>query len=481
MAAVSLALMMTSCSDFLAETSQDEFEPKTAIAYQEILNGTGYTTTTTLDAFTDLLSDDAEGAKGMAYNYNDANNAHQALFTWQPDAYQTFSDAGIKTTLHSYSEFYKRIMTCNLVISGVNGTMGSELEKNQTMGEALALRAFYYWYLVNMYAMPYNTPGANPAQLPGVPLVTVAEMHDEGPARNSVAEVYAQITKDIEESCRLLETNKDFAVGLFRINHTAAHLIASRIYLHMENWDKVIEHATKGMESAPAICDLTTYTLSNKYAAANSNNQIISKNFPEVIFINGSRNGRILTEGTLMRVSDSLLSGYEANDARKAIYFQPNNYMYYLNWMAKFGLSEQGYVWRTAELYLNRAEAYAAKNLKGDAASGKKAEADLNALRAKRIKGYTPYQAASAQALMDFCRQERRLELCYEQHRWFDLRRYGMPELKHTWYDATGVCSEFTLKAKDAGYALPIPQNALDVNRNLQQNELAPKRVGVAK
>ena len=97
----------------------------------------------------------------------------------------------------------------------------------------------------------------------GVPLVIEPEIKDEGIARNTVAEVYAQICKDIEEACRLLDDKASNNIGLFRINYVGAHLLASRIYLYMENWDKVIEHVNTALTNAPALVDLTTYQLSN--------------------------------------------------------------------------------------------------------------------------------------------------------------------------------------------------------------------------
>ena len=65
--------------------------------------------------------------------------------------------------------------------------------------------------------MPYNCPGNTPETLLGVPLVIEPEIKDEGIARNTVAEVYAQICKDIEEACRLLDDKASNNIGLFRI------------------------------------------------------------------------------------------------------------------------------------------------------------------------------------------------------------------------------------------------------------------------
>ena len=57
-------------------------------------------------------------------------------------------------------------------------------------------------------------------------------------------------------------------------------------------------------------------------------------------------------------------------------------------------------------------------------------------------------------ALIQLVRDERRRELCFENHRWFDLRRYGMKEIKHVWYDESGHAIEYTLQQNDPGYTL---------------------------
>ncbi|MCI1246433.1 MAG: RagB/SusD family nutrient uptake outer membrane protein [Prevotella sp.] len=148
--------------------------------------------------------------------------------------------------------------------------------------------------------------------------------------------------------------------------------------------------------------------------------------------------------------------------------------------MAKHGTSEQMFTWRTSELYLNRAEAYAEKYASGVTEDGEKAIADLNTLRNNRFSNYVPWTLTTASDLIQRCRDERRRELCFEFQRWFDLRRYGMPSIRHTWYDASGNKSYYTLQTSDPGYVLPIPDEALSENVNLQQNPLASHRDGTA-
>ncbi len=479
------AATLTSCGDFLKETSQDEFKPETVEDYQEILNGEGYGLTTAIDPITHVLTDDVQGAN-IGYNtwaYSDANLAFKDVYTWQPNMDQLLTEKKQTGYYDSYQKLYKLIMACNTVLGEVDKASGTDAERKQTKGEALALRAFYYWYLVNMYAQPYNMAGTTPDQLAGVPLVLSSDIKNDGPRRASVAAVYDQMTKDVEQACSLLEQTKTTAVSKYRINWTAAHLLASRIYLYMENWDKVIEHVDKALEGNAKMCNLNTYQLviADRYNSIEySTNNFISANFPETLFVGGT-NTSIQIAGTLLCVSDDILEQFEDGDLRKSFMFKATPYMYYPYQEIKKGNSERGYAWRTAELYLNRAEAYAEKYAAGDAASGAKAVSDIDVIRKNRLtpETYADYQLTTANNLIEFIREERRRELCFENpHRWFDLRRYGMPELQHVWYDNTGNKTTFTLEKNDVGYTLPIPQEATTSNTNLEQNPLHAVREG---
>ncbi len=488
-------MALTSCGDFLEETSQDEFEPETVEDFQEILNGEAYGVFTAIDPITHTFTDDVQGAdlssQSWAINsyYTDANVAFKDVYTWQPNMDQLLTDRSLTNYYKSYQNLYKLIMACNTVLSEVDKASGTDAERMQTKGEALSLRSFYYWYLVNLYALPYNMEGTTPDKLLGVPLVTSAEIKNEGPSRASVAAVYNQISKDVEEACSLLEQTKDTKISNYRINWIASHLLASRIYLYMENWDKVIEHVGKALEGNPQMCNLNTYTLTlpsgytpnpyNTWADLSTNN-FVSASFPETIFIGGIHAPKVAISASLIRPSDDLLNLFGTDDLRLKFAFKSST-MYWRQQECKAGNSERGFAWRTSELYLNRAEAYAEKYAAGDASCGALAVNDLDMIRKNRIKtaAYEDYQLETADKLIQAIRTERRLELCFENpHRWFDLRRYGMPQIEHVWYDKTGNASTYTLEKNDVGYALPIPTEAMENNVNLVQNPLHAERVG---
>ena len=136
-------------------------------------------------------------------------------------------------------------------------------------------------------------------------------------------------------------------------------------------------------------------------------------------------------------------------------------------------------VFRLAEMYLNKAEAEAMLD---------KAEAiqTIKTLLNNRFEGgIPPVDGLNGKDLVSFIRDERRRELCFEAHRWFDLRRYAVspkyPEkksIKHTTYDKNGVLEgDYVLKpyGEDPAWVLPIPGYEIVYNQgNLVDN---PQRV----
>lgn len=78
--------------------------------------------------------------------------------------------------------------------------------------------------------------------------------------------------------------------------------------------------------------------------------------------------------------------------------------------------------------------------------------------------------------LIEFVRDERRRELCFEGQRWFDLRRWGMPAITHKWHSDENSTSTYRLEERDLMYTIPIPTEALEKNGKLKQNPLPEER-----
>lgn len=127
---------------------------------------------------------------------------------------------------------------------------------------------------------------------------------------------------------------------------------------------------------------------------------------------------------------------------------------------------------RVTEAYLNRAEANIHLFLiNGNDALRGSALADLNYLREYRFsQPYQDVEITNGEDLLEFCLEERRKEFVGEDHRWFDLRRCGMPELVHRYTITEGQTQEVRLEAGSDRYVLRIPLKVLDKNPALVQN-----------
>lgn len=128
--------------------------------------------------------------------------------------------------------------------------------------------------------------------------------------------------------------------------------------------------------------------------------------------------------------------------------------------------------WRSVEVMLNLAEAYTRKNneVTSDALDL------LNNLRRCRLtpKAYVEKTSAdfpNAQALLKFIWEERRRELCFEEAmRFWDMRRQGMPEVKHEFYSSMTSSKTFVLKQESPNYLLPIPLSETEYNDGMTNN-----------
>ena len=131
-------------------------------------------------------------------------------------------------------------------------------------------------------------------------------------------------------------------------------------------------------------------------------------------------------------------------------------------------------VFRLSEIYLNYAEACAALNEDAEALTY------LNKIRTEKA-GMAPVNATGA-ALMEKIRHERRIELCFEGHRFFDIRRWGIAEIGSE--DAKGVIIKkqpngtftydlITVQERTwvpSFYYYPIPRTEIQKNSALIQN-----------
>lgn len=487
--------ILFSCNDFLEESSQDEVRPSTLDDLKQLMLYEAYPLNNYLCRHIDFLTDDMESAYPGREDQISVLNELAPVFIWDVDMDQ-------KLEMNYWALYYERIKGCNVVLDMLDDMIGEEAERENMRGQALALRSYYYLMLVNLYAQPYNAEGLDVNTSLGVPLILSSGVTDTYPERNTLKEVYDQIEEDLLRAVPLLSVygkNND----VYRATDCFAHAVLSRMYLYQENWEKVIEHADSVLVQKSALVQLVNmYSELWGVVTLDRSRSVYDPNSIEVIWAYSCKGeyGSLLSaigfdSPPAYRVSEDLYNLYEYDndnadnhgDLRVDCFyekvaiggsmFSAITRPYYgnkgndqMSWNPNKGI-------RVAELYLNKAEAIIRLVLEGkkDQSELQTAIRDLNYLRECRYdtrnEAYVPREDfESTEALLTFCLEERRRELSFEDHRWFDLRRYGMPEIRHTITLSEGNPQEYTLSKGDKRYVLQIPKAVVDRNYNLEQN-----------
>lgn len=495
-------IQLSACKKFLSESSQDEIRPTNTSDLNSLLIGTAYPYKNSLDLYLDLLTDDIQcnglprGTTGEPLTaFSTYLQAGYYLFRFDPMMFDQ-TEIGLTADRNSWLNYYKLISGCNLILDYLDNVTGSEEEKRAIKGQALCLRGFYYFKLANIYGRPYDEPTSDPATNLAVPLLLTSKVSDERLARNTVKQVYDQVEKDLLAADELLEDH--FSSGIYRVGHLAAKALLSRFYLYKGDGESLVRsagYASRVIEARPALTLLTAYfTAPTTFSTAGIYDPGISQ---EVIWNYGANplnstpyfSDAITTTSKLppFIVSNDLLALYERGadsahmgDLRFTSYFskytnggqQP--YKYGKIGSGNTNLGNCGI--RTAEMFLNRAEAIIRLNQQGNSTAGTldMALEDINTLRISRYDTrntvYQPIQIQDANALWSFYKDERRRELCLEEgHRWFDIRRWRVP-VHHIYKDISDRVTEVDLTAGDLLYALPIPYQAMENNNSLVPN-----------
>lgn len=474
---------------FLEEESQSEMIPRTTEDFSELLIGSGYPDNSSPDiSILTYLEDDCAQtlnlSKGM-YNWQTGSvdvfapdeyaGDEQTVtvapyYQWQPEmvdfnGFQEHINDNPSETM--YYQFYQKIKGCNAVLDLIDSAIGSDEQRDRVKAEALAIRALLYFQLVNIYGEPYNY---NKEAL-GVPLKLDANLSNEPIARATVAEVYEDVlVPDLIEAARLMDP-LDYVEHNYRINQPAIHILLSRVYLYMNRYQDCIDEVAKAMDYGIRVMNLTTEF--NPADASTYGYNPFDYNNPEVVWIFGPAT-RIDNSGYKLALDEAFQSLWDSeNDMRYSMFklsapdtgsttdYDNSNFII----TKPYSTSQLCQTIRTSEAVLNEMEANALLGNETDALQA------LNDFRATRVTGYTD-ETLSGEDLLEAIRTERRKELCFEGHRWFDLRRQGMPEIKHTYRPTQGGQTYvYTLRKNDPMYTLPLPSCLMEQNSALIQNE----------
>ncbi|PSL43119.1 putative outer membrane starch-binding protein [Chitinophaga niastensis] len=338
----------------------------------------------------------------------------------------------------TWAQIYRNIQQSNVIISRIDAVkFASDATKKQYLGEAKFLRALYYFHLVRLFG--------------GVPLLVkeVSGPEDAAtPKRATVAEVYAQIIADATDAAAgLPATHSSSETG--RATRGAALTLLGDVYLTMKDFPKAVatlqQVTTLNYSLVPVYGDNFDPAQKNNAESVfavqfNSGLETESSNF---IFVFGPRNGKKDLTGFNGNLggnnipTPSIVNAYEAGDKRKDasiyMYDSPTNAafaesvafggkmplikkFYHPPYALDGRANENWPVYRYSQVLLMLAEAI------NETGTGDPNQY-INTVRVRA--GLAPLPALNQAAFRDTVFHEERVELAFEDQRWYQLLRTG--------------------------------------------------------
>lgn len=385
----------------------------------------------------------AEFLGGRALIYSDirSDDTNTAGFFGNVPIFNQQANDGF--ALNAWTGGYRTLYGTNFFLQQLAKNTGkaSPALEAQYIAEAKFIRGLVFFNLVNLFAQPYNfTPDASHL---GVPLQLTApdagNAFDESQnlSRATVRQVYTQIEQDLNDAINgLPETYATAFDRTGRATKDAARSLLSRVQLYKGQYAEaaamaatVISGARHTLNPSPAgPFNASSYNTSESIFSV-AMNLVDNPNTNNALGQHYGRTRRADISVTPYARIDSTL--FRSKDRRRTLLLDPLAFPATTTiniFSLKYNNASADYspIVRYSEVLLNRAEGLA----QTDAAISTEAITLLNQVRRRslpNVPAYANYTAASfanKQALIEAILLERRLELAFEGHRYYDLMRY---------------------------------------------------------
>jgi hypothetical protein len=464
---LTILLVLSACDNFLSENPDNRVDLDTSEKAAQLLTSAYSSAAYT---FTEWMADNVSYTQGtflqpeyvQAYNWQESTSFNQ------------------DTPSYIWTGSYEAIAPTNEVLAIIDELDADTDQKNAIRGEALLARAYNHFMLVNLFAKHYNRQTAiTDAGVPYVeePETTFIKQY----TRNTVAEVYDKIERDLREGMRLVDGRFYQNSGKYHFTPAAALAFASRYYLFKGDYENCINYSTEMLGSSPDVFVKDLPTILAEYTNTEDFLRLMTSPSDDSNLLLARQITNYPVNAGFWPSIDQINSLYNFNPWNAEDLRRSNRYPLFIRGTDGYALgkyqflfertsitSNVGYnytvmpLFRGEEVLLNRAEAYANT---GQLAA---ALADLQVYVDKRytekpivtieeLRDY--YQTNNSQAaIMAFIVDERDKEFIHEGIRWFDIRRFNLPVTHITQTGAT-----ITLGESDLRKVLQIPQNAIDV------------------
>lgn len=462
---------MTSCSKFL------ELDPNSQMSSNTFYNNQNDFERALLGAYSSFRG----MYSGSAIQYTADLRTDNAEIHWSsPSTDEMQFEQNALTSTNGmvrsiWTTCFTTISRCNTILNRIENVDFTEAEKNKIIGETKFLRAFSYFYMVQLFGeVPITFEEfSSPDQIMQADLT-----------RKPVNDVYQVIIDDLISAESLLPATLN--TDRTRASIGTVKTLLGKVYL---------TRGDNGLAAAKLkeVIDLNHYRLHDNYGALFSKgNNNLPESILEIQFVRGRSLGNnysaLFTPAiTSMAIFPSMVQGsgritptlnvfnaYEQGDGRKTVSVNDsvllnNGTKSYARYALKFvdwevvSASDGAItftVLRYADVLLTYAEALNGLDNTGDALI------ELNKVRSRvglpDLTGLD--KGATALAL----EKERRVEFLFEGYRWFDLLRTGrLREVVNAYYQAKG--QNFSVEQYELLF--PVPLAEIELNSALTQND----------
>ncbi len=478
---------LTSCSDFLDKEPKNTVDPETTVdndvavaltnaCYNGLKNSDLYNMRIwTLDI---VAGNSVVGGAGGT----------DGLETVQAANFTTQSDNGMAT--YMWRSLWVGLGQCNILIKALEGQdLAKGSIKERCLGEGYFLRAHYYYLLVRLYGgVPLRLVPYNPGESMAI-------------ARASKEDVYEQIISDTKKAVEMLPAKSEYDdENVGRACKDAALTMLADIYLtlapnnkayyqnvvdrcnqvtdlgydltkcnYADNFDATINNGKESIFEVQ-FSGNTEYDFWSAYSQSNwgstfmgpRNSDFVAGcygwNLPTAEFVNQYEIGDLRKDITILYEGCPDFDGKTYKSSYSTTNYNVRKFLVPKSVSPEYNTNPANFVvYRYADVLLKKAEAL---NELGEI---DKAAEPLNIVR-KRA-GLPSVSGLSQEEMREKIIHERRMELAFEGHRWFDIIRLDGGDYAVDFLKSIGK----TLITKNR-LIFPIPQIEMDANSLMTQN-----------
>ena len=498
-----LLCCLVGCNKFLDKNPDSRVELDSADKIQKFLVSAYPNRTTAV--VTEFSSDNIDDIG--------ANNRRTIPFIselayWERDFHEYSARDGLRNL---WSDNYSMIYHANVALEAID-RLGNTPDLQAARAEALLVRAYAHFVLVNLFGKQYNSVTSTTDL--GVPYISepINEFQAERP-RNTVAEVYERIEQDLTQGLPLINDSY-YKVPKLHFNKKAAQAFAARFFLYYQKWDKAEQMATavlgetpttlRNWEAFQALSSEDAHAKEYTRDDVEANLMLAAVHTSATAYIDGTSVARF-THGAALSIRETFRDEHnlwQNNYKDKAFerYRTEISKYIYTKYPTYVNNRSQIVLFSTDETLLVRAEArilqgkyaeavadlgYFTKNYLTSGAQFTQEEIisayqrmaydayDTTTLlsHATQKKRLHPDFAidSTQENLLHFLLQCRRLLTLGEGLRWYDIRRYGIEIHRHQLDNEGTAYVKSVLSKDDKRRTLPLPVDV--VAAGMQQND----------